>query len=184
MGDGLLAYFGYPQAHEDDAERAVRAGLALAAKLSPLLLPTADALQVRVGIATGVVIVGDTIGEEPAQEQVVVGETPNLAARLQSVAAPNTTVIAASTLRLLGDIFVCERLGPLELKGLSESVRAWRVLGGASGGEPLRRHSSDEPYALCRPAECISCTACGSGPRPERVRLLCCVARPASASRA
>jgi predicted ATPase/class 3 adenylate cyclase len=129
MGDGLLAYFGYPQAHEDDAERAVRAGLALAAKVSQLLLPTGDALQVRVGIATGVVIVGDTIGEEPAQEQVVVGETPNLAARLQSVAAPNTTVVAASTLRLLGDIFVCEQLGPLELKGLSESVRAWQVLG-------------------------------------------------------
>jgi class 3 adenylate cyclase/predicted ATPase len=129
MGDGLLAYFGYPRAHEDDAERAVRAGLDLVAKVNQLLLPTGDPLQVRVGIATGVVIVGDTVGKESAQEQVVVGETPNLAARLQSMAAPNTTVVAASTLRLLGDMFVCEQLGPFELKGLSEPVVAWRVLG-------------------------------------------------------
>src|SRR6266576_2354434 len=129
MGDGLLAYFGYPQAHEDDAERAVRAGLDLVAKVAQLLLPTGEPLQVRVGIATGVVIVGDTVGEASAREQVVVGETPNLAARLQSVAAPNTTVIAASTLRLLGDVFVCERLEPFHLKGFSEPVVAWRVLG-------------------------------------------------------
>src|SRR5262245_14389586 len=129
MGDGLLVYFGYPQAHEDDAERAVRVGLDLVAKVSQLLLPTREPLQVRVGIATGVVVVGDTIGEESAQEQMVVGETPNLAARLQSVAAPNTTLIAASTLRLLGDVFVCERLEPFELKGFSEPVVAWRVLG-------------------------------------------------------
>jgi class 3 adenylate cyclase/predicted ATPase len=129
MGDGLLAYFGYPRAHEDDAERAVRAGLDLVAKVNQLLLPTGDPLQVRVGIATGVVIVGDTVGKESAQEQVVVGETPNLAARLQSMAAPNTAVVAASTLRLLGDMFVCEQLGPFELKGLSEPVVAWRVLG-------------------------------------------------------
>src|SRR5262249_53675040 len=97
MGDGLLVYFGYPRAHEDDAERAVRAGLELVAKVRQLLLPNGEALQVRVGIATGVVIAGDTVGEDSAQEQVVVGETPNLAARLQSVAAPNSTVIAAST---------------------------------------------------------------------------------------
>jgi hypothetical protein len=84
---------------------------------------------VRVGIATGVVVVGDIIGEEPAQEQVVVGDTPNLAARLQSVAAPNATLVAASTLRLLGGMFVYEQLGPLELKGISEPVIAWRVLG-------------------------------------------------------
>ena len=127
MGDGLLVYFGYPQAHEDDAERAVRAGLNLVAKVAQLLLPTGEPLQVRVGIATGVVVVGDTVGEESAQEQVVVGETPNLAARLQSVAVPNTTVIAASTLRLLGDVFVCERLESIELKGFSEPVVAWRV---------------------------------------------------------
>jgi predicted ATPase/class 3 adenylate cyclase len=129
MGDGLLVYFGYPQAHEDDAERAVRAGLDLVAKVGQLLLPTGEPLQVRVGIATGVVVVGDTIGEKSAQERVVVGETPNLAARLQNVAAPNTTVIATSTLRLLGDVFVCEQVGPFEFKGISEPVMAWRVLG-------------------------------------------------------
>jgi class 3 adenylate cyclase len=129
MGDGLLVYFGYPQAHEDDAERAVRAGLDLVAKVGQLLLPTGEPLQVRVGIATGVVVVGDTIGEKSAQERVVVGETPNLAARLQNVAASNTTVIATSTLRLLGDVFVCEQVGPFEFKGISEPVMAWRVLG-------------------------------------------------------
>ena len=129
MGDGLLVYFGYPQAHEDDAERAVRAGLDLVAKVGQLPLPTEEPLQARVGIATGVVVVGDTIGEKSAQEHAVVGETPNLAGRLQSVAAPNSTMIAATTLRLLGDVFVCEQLGPFELKGLSEPVMAWRVLG-------------------------------------------------------
>jgi class 3 adenylate cyclase/predicted ATPase len=129
MGDGLLAYFGYPQAHEDDAERAVRAGLDLVAKVSQLLLATGEPLQVRVGIATGVVIVGDIVGEASAQERVAVGETPNLAFRLQSVAAPNTTVVATNTLRLLGDVFVCEHVGPFELKGLSEPMMAWRVLG-------------------------------------------------------
>jgi class 3 adenylate cyclase/predicted ATPase len=129
MGDGLIAYFGYPQAHEDDAERAVRAGLDLVAKVSQLLLPTGDLLQVRVGIATGVVVVGDIVGEELAQEQAVVGETPNLAFRLQSVAAPNATLVAASTIRLLGDVFVCEHLEPFELKGFSQPVTAWRVLG-------------------------------------------------------
>ena len=99
------------------------------AKVSQLLPPTGDLLQVRVGIATGLVIVGDTVGEESAQEQVVVGETPNLAFGLQGVAAPNTAVVAASTMRLLGNVFVCEQLGPLELKGFSEPVTAWRVLG-------------------------------------------------------
>ena len=153
MGDGLLAYFGYPQAHEDDAERAVRAGLDLVAKVNQLLLPTGDPLQVRVGIATGVVVVGDIIGEESAQEQAVVGDTPNLAARLQSVAAPNTTLVAASTLRLLGDMFVCEQLGPFELKGVSEPADGVAGLGGTSGREPFRRNPSDESYAICRPAE-------------------------------
>jgi len=108
MGDGLLAYFGYPQAHEDDAERAVRAGLDLVASVSQLLLPNGDLLQVRVGVATGLVVVGDTLGDGSAREQIVVGETPNLAFRLQSIAAANTVVVAASTRRLLGDVFVYE----------------------------------------------------------------------------
>jgi class 3 adenylate cyclase len=185
MGDGLLAYFGYPQAHEDDAERAVRTGLALVAKVSQLLLPTGDVLQVRVGIATGVVIVGDTIGEERAQEQVVVGETPNLAARLQSVAAPNTTVIAASTLRLLGDIFVCEQLGPLELKGLSESVRAWRVLGERVVESRFAAiHPTNLTRFVGRQNELHQLYGLWKRIKTGKVRLLCCVVRPVSASRA
>src|SRR5262249_3823000 len=144
MGDGLLVYFGYPQAHEDDAERAVRVGIDLVAKVSQLLLPSGDRRQVRVGIDTGVVVVGDTVGEESAQEQVVVGETPNLAARLQSGAAPNTTVIAASTLRLLGDVFACECLEPFELKGFSEPVVAWRGFGGREAGRRFAALPSKE----------------------------------------
>ena len=129
MGDGILAYFGYPQAHEDDAECAVRAGLDLVAKVGQLLLPSHEPLQVRVGIATGLVIVGETIGEGSSREQAVVGETPNLASRLQSVAPPNTVVVAANTRRLLGDVFVCEDLGSFELKGISEPAKVWRVTG-------------------------------------------------------
>src|SRR6266545_834511 len=129
MGDGLLVYVGYPQAHEDDAESAVRAGLDLVAKVGQLLLPSGEPLQIRVGIATGLVIVGETIGEGSSREQAVVGETPNLASCLQSQAAPNTVVVAASTRRLLGGVFVCEDLGSFELKGFLEPVKAWRVTG-------------------------------------------------------
>ena len=103
MGDGVLAYFGYPQTHEDDAERAVRAGLELSAAVSALKAPVS--LQTRVGIATGLVVVGDLIGSGEAQERGIVGETPNLAARLQGLAEPNTVVIAESTRRLLGNLF-------------------------------------------------------------------------------
>src|SRR5262245_22804934 len=99
MGDGILAYFGYPQAHEDDAECAARAGLDLVAKVSQLVLPSHEALKIRVGIATGLVVVGETIGEGPSREQSVVGETPNLASRLQGLARPNTVVVAPSTRR-------------------------------------------------------------------------------------
>ena len=103
MGDGVLMYFGYPQAHEDDAERAVRAGLELIAAVGAL--KAVSPLQTRVGIATGLVVVGDLIGSGAAQEQAVVGETPNLAARLQGIAEPNTVVIAESTRKLLGNLF-------------------------------------------------------------------------------
>jgi class 3 adenylate cyclase len=102
MGDGVLAYFGYPRAHEHDAERAIRAGLALVEAAPKLKTAAAIPLQVRVGIATGLVVVGDLIGAGAAQEQTVVGETPNLAARLQGIAEPNTVVIAESTRKLLG----------------------------------------------------------------------------------
>ena len=109
MGDGVLVYFGYPQAHEDDAERAVRAGLELVAAVGGL--KTHAALQTRVGIATGLVVVGDLIGSGASQEQAIVGETPNLAARLQGIAEPNSVVIAESTRKLVGNLFELEDLG-------------------------------------------------------------------------
>jgi class 3 adenylate cyclase len=130
MGDGVLVYFGYPQAHEDDAERAVRAGLELVQGVGGL--KSGVSLQTRVGIATGLVVVGDLIGSGAAQEQAVVGETPNVAARLQSVAEPNTIVIAESTRKLLGNLFELEDLGAKEVKGIAETVRAWAALRASS----------------------------------------------------
>jgi len=124
MGDGVLVYFGYPRAHEDDAERAVRAGLAVVNAVGLLDIKTAK-LQARVGIATGLAVVGDLIGEGSAQEQSVVGETPNLAARLQTLAEPDTVAIAATTRRLLGDLFEFRDLGAVRLKGFVESVQVW-----------------------------------------------------------
>jgi class 3 adenylate cyclase len=126
MGDGVLVYFGYPQAHEDDAERAVRAGLDLIEAVGGL--KSGAPLQTRVGIATGLVVVGDLIGTGSAQEQAVVGETPNLAARLQGIGEPNTVVIAESTRKLLGNLFELEDLGASELKGIADRVRAWAAL--------------------------------------------------------
>ena len=126
MGDGVLIYFGYPEAHEDDAERAVRAGLELVAAVGAL--KTHAPLQTRVGIATGLVVVGDLIGSGASQEQAIVGETPNLAARLQGVAEPNSVVIAESTRKLVGNLFELEDLGPKELKGIARPVRAWAAL--------------------------------------------------------
>jgi class 3 adenylate cyclase/predicted ATPase len=130
MGDGVLVYFGYPQAHEDDAERAVRAGLELVAAVGGL--KTHALLQTRVGIATGLVVVGDLIGSGASQEQAIVGETPNLAARLQGVAEPNSVVIAESTRRLVGNLFELEELGAKNLKGIVGPVRAWAALRSSS----------------------------------------------------
>jgi class 3 adenylate cyclase len=130
MGDGVLVYFGYPQAHEDDAERAVRAGLELIGAVSGLK-PKAP-LQTRVGIATGLVVVGDLIGSGEAQERGIVGETPNLAARLQGIAEPNVVVIAEATRRLLGNLFELEDLGAKDLKGIAGPVRAWAALRASS----------------------------------------------------
>jgi len=126
MGDGVLVYFGYPQAYEDDAERAVRAGLELVAAVG--CLKTHSALQTRVGIATGLVVVGDLIGSGEAQERGIVCETPNLAARLQDVAEPNAVVIAESTRRLVSNLFELEDLGAKDLKGVEGAVRAWAAL--------------------------------------------------------
>jgi class 3 adenylate cyclase/predicted ATPase len=126
MGDGVLVYFGYPQAHEDDAECAVRAGLELVAGVRSL--KTHAPLQTRVGIATGLVVVGDLIGSGASQEQAIIGETPNLAARLQGIAEPNSVVIAENTRRLVGNLFELEDLGAKDLKGVEGSVRAWAAL--------------------------------------------------------
>jgi class 3 adenylate cyclase len=127
MGDGVLVYFGYPQAHEDEAERGVRASLACIDAVGRLDVKSVK-LQARIGIATGLVVVGDLIGEGSAQEQSVVGETPNLAARLQALAGPDTVVIAASTRRLVGDLFEVRDIGPVEVKGITAPVPAWQVL--------------------------------------------------------
>ena len=126
MGDGVLIYFGYPQAHEDDAERAVRAGLELVAAVTALA--SSASLQTRVGIATGVVVVGDLIGSGEAQERGIVGETPNLAARLQGIAEPNMVVIADGTRKLLGNLFELQDLGLKDLKGIAGPAQAWAAL--------------------------------------------------------
>ena len=136
MGDGVLVYFGYPQAHEDDAERAVRAGLELIAAVGAL--KTSAPLQTRVGIATGLVVVGDLIGSGEAQERGIVGETPNLAARLQGIAEPNTVVIAESTRKLLGNLFELEDLGAQDLKGIARA--------GDEPGRPCDRASVESRF--------------------------------------
>ena len=126
MGDGVLIYFGYPQAHEDDAERAVRAGLELIVAVTAL--KSRVPLQTRVGVASGMVVVGDLVGSGAAQEHGIVGETPNLAARLQGIAEPNTVVIAEGTRKLLGNLFELEDLGAQDLKGIAGPLRAWAAL--------------------------------------------------------
>ena len=129
MGDGVLVYFGYPQAHEDDAEQAVRAGLALVDAVAKLPTDTDAALSARIGIATGVTVVRDLTGEGAAQERAAIGETPNLAARLQTLAEPGTVLICPNTHRLTGGYFDYRDLGPLTLKGWPEPVPVWQVVG-------------------------------------------------------
>ena len=128
MGDGAMAYFGYPQAHEDDAERAIRASLASVGEISKLVLIDDYRPKMRIGIATGLVIAGDIVGTGTSPEQDIAGETPNLAARLQAIAEPNEIVISASTRRLIGELFDCIDLGATKLKGFAKPIRAWRVL--------------------------------------------------------
>ena len=126
MGDGVLAYFGYPRAHEDDAERAVRAALEVISAVAGLKSPVC--MQTRVGIATGLAVIGDLIGSGEAQERGIVGETPNLAARLQGIAEPNTVVIADATRKILGHLFELQDLGSKDLKGIAGRPRAWAAL--------------------------------------------------------
>jgi class 3 adenylate cyclase/predicted ATPase len=129
LGDGVLAYFGWPRAYEDQAERAVRAGLDAITAMEGVKLESDDALQARVGIATGQVVIGDIVGEAAAQAEAVVGETPNLAARLQGVAAPGQVVIGSTTRLLIGETFKLKDLGAHQLKGFPAPVAAWRVIG-------------------------------------------------------
>jgi predicted ATPase len=141
MGDGVLVYFGYPQAHEDDAERAVQAGLELIAAVTALASPVS--LQTRVGIATGLVVIGNLIGTGEAQERGIVGETPNLAARLQEIAAPNTVIIDESTRKLVGNFFELENLGERDFKGIPRSVQIWT---------PLRANVVESRFEALHPA--------------------------------
>jgi class 3 adenylate cyclase len=139
MGDGVLAYFGYPRAHEDDAERSVRAGLGLVEAVAKLPTPSGQPLAARVGIATGLVVVGDLVGEGAAQEQAVVGDTPNLAARLQGIAQPGQVVIGGTTRRLLGERFDLDDLGLQVLKGLAET-EAFAVTGARAAQSRFEAH--------------------------------------------
>jgi class 3 adenylate cyclase len=143
MGDGVLAYFGWPRAHEDDAERSIRAGLAAIAALAGLKTVGGDSLDARIGIATGLVVVGDLVGKGAAQEEAVVGEAPNLAARLQALADPNSVIVAESTHRLTAGLFETSTLGQHQLKGFGAPVPAWRVIGEVA---------ADARYALRRGA--------------------------------
>jgi class 3 adenylate cyclase/tetratricopeptide (TPR) repeat protein/ribosomal protein L40E len=128
MGDGALIYFGYPHGHEDNAERAVRAALALVSNIGKLELRIGR-LQSRIGIATGLVVVGEMVNAGAAREQMALGEAPNLAARLQTLATPDTIVIAENTRRLVGGLFDYRELGEIPLKGFEDPVRAWQVIG-------------------------------------------------------
>jgi class 3 adenylate cyclase len=180
MGDGVLVYFGYPQAHEDDAERAVRAGLELIQAVGGL--KSGAPLQTRVGIATGLVVVGDPIGTASAQEQAVVGETPNLAARLQGIVGPNTVVIAESTRKLLGNLFELEDLGASELKGIADPVRAWAALRPSSVESRFEAlHASGLTELVGKKSN--SCFGAGRRQRLAKVRWCSFPARQALANR-
>src|SRR5262249_55703964 len=128
-GDGIFGYFGYPFAHEDDAERSVRAGLDIIAAVAQLETRAGEPLAVRIGIASGLVLIGDLSRGSALREHAVVGETPNLAGRLQGLAEPGTIVVAASTRRLLGELFRLRELSSRELKGIAGTIAAWAVEG-------------------------------------------------------
>jgi class 3 adenylate cyclase len=168
----VLGYFGYPRAHEHDAERAVRAGLAIVEAAPKLQTAAGAPLHVRVGIATGIVIVGDLLGPAEAQEREVVGGTLNLAARLQGLAEPDSVVIAESTRKLLGELFELADLGPQKLKGVAGTTRAFAVLRESSQANRFEAlHPEGLDALVGREAECELllerwATAKGGGGRP------------------
>jgi class 3 adenylate cyclase len=176
MGDAVLVYFGYPQASEDDAERAVRAGLELFAAVTSL--KTSAPLQARISIATGLAVVGDPI-ESEVHEQGVVGEIPNLAARLQGIAEANRVVIADRTRGLLGNLFELEELG-----ARAKSVRAWAVLRPSSVESRFEAlHARDLTDLVGREEELELLLRRWSRRKPAKARSCCSAARPASANR-
>ena len=186
MGDGVLAYFGWPVAHEDEPERAVRAGLAATAAVARLTAPGGGPLAARVGIATGLVVVGDLVGEGAAQEEAVVGETPNLAARLQALAEPGTVVVAAARVACSGRLFDLADLGAPAARRLCRRrspPSGWRR---RSDREPLRGPARPAPdpagraRARARPPARPLAPSAGAA----RARSCCSSASPASASRA
>src|SRR3712207_6207202 len=148
MGDGVLAYFGWPRAHENEAERAVHAGLGVTEAVARLAAPEGAPLAARVGIATGLVVVGELTGAGEAQERAVVGETPNLAARLHALAEPGSVVIGPSTLHLVGGLFDCVALGAQPLKGFAKPVQAWRVLGRSAAESRFEARQATGPTPL------------------------------------
>jgi class 3 adenylate cyclase len=148
---GCSAYFGYPQAHEDDAERAIRASLATVEEVRRLVSP--EPLQVRIGLATGLAVVGDLIGSGAAQEQAVIGDTPNLAARLQAVAGADEIVIPENTRRLVGNLFEYESLGEIEVRGLPALVPAFRVIGESRIGSRFEALRTGETPLIGRDEE-------------------------------
>ena len=188
LGDGLLVYFGYPLAHEDDAQRAVRTGLGIIEAMGQFhtsLGPEREVhLAVRLGIHTGLVVVGD-VGDGARQEQLALGETPNLAARLQDLAVPNTLVISAATFQLLGGFFACQPLGAPPLKGLAQPLAVYRVL-----YESMARSRLKPPAAPGGPRWWVGSRKSGccasAGPRSKTASDRSCssAVKPASANRA
>jgi class 3 adenylate cyclase len=147
MSDGILIYFGYPRAHEDYAKRALRAGLDIIREVFELEPRRELRLHVRIGVATGSVVVGETIGSGSSREQVALGEMPNLAAWLQSIAEPNRLIIGPTTHQLVGDRFDCESIGLQSLKGFVSPVECWRITGVRALDERYRRPSNSAVVA-------------------------------------
>ncbi len=184
MGDGALIYFGYPQAHEDDAERAVRAGLELVKRIGKLHTAVGEPLNARVGIATGLVVVGDLIGSGESQERGIAGETPNLAARLQERAEAGGVVLSDGTRRLLGNLFELTKLAPSMLKGFTEPVQTWRALGeGHAEGRFEALHGTRQTPLIGRVKNSSSYSRAGDRRRRETGKSPSFLAIPELASR-
>jgi class 3 adenylate cyclase len=185
LGDGVLAYFGWPRAHEDDAERAVRAGLQLVEEIARLKPGAGVRLQARVGVATGHVVVGDLISEGISDRDAISGDTPNLAARLQAVAAPASVVISQSTRRLVSGLFELTDLGPQRLKGFAEPLSAWHVEGQdrAEGRFEARQTGALTPLVGHAERRLPCCCAGGSRPRTAGGQVVLLSGEPADFDR-